>query len=137
MKNVCVTLAALVLGFSVATAAESLPDGAKGFAGILGGKVVSKGTDQITVEVTKVVKSWQHSRAEKPEALVGQKVSLTVNPGLYGKKPGYLDLVRAFFVALKVGDTETFDVKAGEDSGLTFLELTGDQKERSTPAATK
>lgn len=123
MKFISLMLAFLALSVGVVTAASSLPDGARGFAGMVGGKVLAKGAGQITIEVTAIVKSWKHSRAEKPEALVGQKVAVMVKPGLYERKPGYLARVQAFFDGLKAGDSATFDVKDGEDGSLTFLEL--------------
>jgi hypothetical protein len=126
---------ALLLGAGVAVAADPLPAGAKGFAGIISGKIVTAGTDQAVVEVLKVEKSWKHSEATAAESMVGKQIAVKVTPQLYAKKPGYQALVTAFFKALKVGDVESLDVRNKEGDGLTFLELTDAQRERVVAAA--
>jgi hypothetical protein len=98
---------------------------------------LAKAVDQVTIEVTTIAKSWAHSRAEKPAALVGQKLAIVVKPGNYERKPGYLARVQAFFAGLKTGDTETFDVKDGENGNLIFLELTDAQNQRFAPGDKK
>ncbi len=123
-----VVLASLVVSFAVG--AEPYPEGAKGFAGMVNGKVTGKATDQITLSVTRVDRVWKHSKAETPEALVGKEVTIKVSSDLYSKKPGYLDRVRRFFGLLKIGDSDTFDVKHAEGDVLLFLELTKAQMER-------
>ncbi len=128
----CVGMAMVlvVLGVSLGWGAESYPEGARGFAGMIAGKVVSKGEDKIAVQVTAIDKVWKHSRAEKPEALVGKTVNLKISAEIYAKKAGYLSRVRQFFRLLEVGDADSFDVKHSEGDVLTFLELTEAQKER-------
>lgn len=120
----------LAMAFLYIEAGEPYPQEAVGFAGMITGKVIAKGEDQLTVEVTGIEKVWKHSRAEKPEALVGQQVTIRVQPELYAKKEGYLARVRAFFGLLKPGDTESFDVRHTEGATLAFLELTRAQMER-------
>lgn len=104
--------------------------GATGFAGMITGKVISKGEDQVLVEVLKIDRTWKHSKAEQPEALVGKQVTVKIVPQVYAKKVGYLDRVRKFFDLLKVGDSDLFDVKYSDADSLTFLELTKAQNER-------
>jgi hypothetical protein len=125
-----VVLFLAVVSVSLAVVAVSYPDGATGFAGMVAGKVISKGNDQIRIEVTKIERSWEHSKAEQPEALVGMQVTVKLDPKLYAKKKGYLDRVRQFFGLLEAGDVESFDVKHSADDVLTFLELTEKQIKR-------
>ena len=122
--------AVLVLGLGPSAWAE-VPAGAKGFAGMVTGKVVSKGEDKVTVEVTAIAKTWKHSTAENAQALVGKTVEIRIIPGAYERKKGdYLAKVRKFFSLLGVGDSESFDVRHVEGDWLKFLELTKDQLER-------
>ena len=109
---------------------EQIPAGATGFAGMITGKVISKGEDQVLVEVLKIYRTWKHSKAEKPEYLVGKQVTIKIVPKVYAKKKGYLDRVRKFFALLKVGDSDSFDVKYSDADSLTFLELTKAQNNR-------
>ena len=141
MKNLILTMAAvasIAVGWGFAEERTSdfqpgpatlkqLPEGSRGFAGMITAQVVSKGNDQIVVEVTKIDRAWKHSRAENAQSLVGNMVAIKIVPSLYEKKPGYLDRVRAFFASLKPGDAKAFDVKYGEGDSLIFLELTEDQ----------
>lgn len=115
---------------SCAMAADPYPAGAKGFAGMIVGKVVSKGEDQLNVEVTRIDRTWKHSKAESPDALVGKTVTVKLHPEAYAKKKSYLARVRHFFGLLKVGESDTFDVKNAEGDVLLFLELTKAQRER-------
>jgi hypothetical protein len=109
-------------------AADPYPEAATEFAGMIGG--TAKGTDDITVQVAKINTTWQHSKAQNAEALVGKQLTIKINPDLYAKKPGYVDLVRKFFGLLEVGTSHTFDVRHFDGDSLTFLELTQRQKER-------
>lgn len=109
-------------------------NGEKAFAGMISGVVVAKGNDQLSVKVTKIERVWEHSRAEKPENMVGQEMIIKINPKIYEKKPGYLALVRAFFESLKIDEATSFDVKSGDNAKtLLFLELTGEQAAKVRP----
>ena len=110
--------------------AEDFPAGARGFAGMLSGKVVSKGGNELVIKVTAIEKTWKHNKAEKPESLVGQQVTMRIKPEIYKKKEGYVAKVRKFFDLLKVDDVEKFDCRHDEGNELTFLELTKEQLER-------
>lgn len=129
--HVCaVVVLLLAAGVPVARGADLFPEGAKGFAGMITGKVTAKGDDQVVVEVSKIDRVWKHNKAENAESLVGKQVTIRVNPRVYEKKKGYLARVRQFFGLLKVGDSDSFDVKHSEGDSLTFLELTKAQMER-------
>lgn len=109
---------------------DQIPAGAAGFAGMITGKVISKGEDRVLVEVLKIDRTWKHSKAEKPEVLVGKQVTIKIRPQVYAQKGGYPDRVRKFFALLKVGDSDSFDVKYSDAGSLVFLELTKAQIER-------
>ncbi|MCS7181013.1 MAG: hypothetical protein N2589_01340 [bacterium] len=109
---------------------EQFPEGGIGFAGMLSGKIISKGQDQIVIQVTKVEKVWKHNRAQNPSEIIGKQIILRINPEIYKKKPSYLDKVRKFFSILKIGDTESFDCKHTEGNVFTMLELTELQLKR-------
>jgi hypothetical protein len=129
--RVCaVAMVLLMVGVSLSRGAEAYPEGAKGFAGMIAGKVIAKGEDQITVEVAKIDRVWAHSKAETPATLVGKTVTVRISAETYAKKPGYLARVRKFFGLLKAGDSDSFDVKHSAGDALTFLELTEAQMER-------
>jgi hypothetical protein len=109
-----VTLAVL-LGLSVtclqARAAEEgkkeggLPADAKGFAGMIAGKVTASDKNTVTVEVTKIDKIWKRSNAKHPKSLVGQNV--VVVPPTEGK---HAESIARFFKSLKVGEEVVLDV---------------------------
>lgn len=135
-----ITLGCFCSGLAVTAHGESetkpkaitrhIAEGAKGFAGMISGRIVSKGEDQVVVEVLKIDRTWKHSKAENPGALVGQQLAIKIVPQVYAKKEGYLARVRKYFDLLKVGDSDSFDVKHSDGDSLTFLELTKAQNER-------
>ena len=82
--------------FAGEQAAVGLPDGMKGFIGMLQGKIVEKTNDGFVLQVEKVEKTWRNNKAENPAASVGKNVQFRV-----------LDRHRAIvrvFAKLKVGD---------------------------------
>lgn len=58
----------------------SLPDGMRGFLGLLQGKIVEKGERGFVVQVEKVVKTWEANKAPNPEASVGKNVRFRARP---------------------------------------------------------
>lgn len=125
-----VALAAILTVGPINAAAE-YPEGAKGFAGMVAGKITAKGENQITVEVTKIEKTWKASTAKNPEALVGKSVVIKFDYSTYNKKPVRAEEARKLFSILKVGDSDSFDCKNTGGDSLTFLELTAAQKKRA------
>ncbi len=105
----------------VAASEAGLPQAARGFAGMISGKVVSKKGNQITVSVAEVGRVWKTNRAENPKALVGHNVTVD------GFKA---DQIARFVEMLKEGESVSLDVANKEGSSLTILELTEDQRER-------
>lgn len=98
-----------------------LPQAARGFAGMISGKVASKQGNQITVSVSEVGRVWKTNRAENPKALVGHNVTID------GSRA---DQIARFIRTLKVGESVSLDVANKEGTGLTILELTQDQRAR-------
>ena len=103
-----------------------LPPAAKGFAGMIQGKVTAK-TDAggVVLAVEKVTKVWKHSKAKEPKSLVGKKV-LVVPPG-EGK---HNENIVRFLKTVKVKDEMTVDVANKKGNVLTLLELTKEQREK-------
>ena len=121
MKRISVLLTAV---FALAAVSAFGAEGGvvgKGFAGMLKGKVTGRDGRALLVEVTGVEKAWKQSTFEKPESLVGQKISI-----LPSKKS---DMVGKFAETLKVGDEVSFDVRQ-DGKSMVWLELTGDQRAR-------
>lgn len=122
-------LVAGTLAMPVAMSAEKVKEKAavvgKGFAGMIAGKVTAKDGDKLIVEVTKVEKTWKHSKLENADSLVGQKVTI-----LPAKKS---PMVGAYAAKMNAGDTDVFDVRQ-DGPFMVWLELTGDQRKKNGDA---
>lgn len=105
----------------VAPGDAGLPQAARGFAGMLSGKIASKTGSRIVLVVSEVGKVWKPSRARNPQSLVGCKVTID------GSRA---DQIVRFVEGLKVGEVVTLDVANREGGVLTILELTADQRQR-------
>jgi len=101
---------------------NALPAAAKGFSGMLRGKVVGKQDRGIIVAVQEITNVWRQSKAEDPKSLVGKKV-------LVIPRDGAEQTVR-FVSAVKVGESIKLDVGNKQGDTLVILELTADQRER-------
>ena len=99
----------------------SLPDPAAHFAGMIVAKVVAKREGLVLVQVEKVAKAWEHSRAKDPQSLVGKRVHLNAGEG---------GNIAKFLRVLQVGETVELDVAHKQGEALTILELTPEQRER-------
>jgi len=93
----------------------------RGFAGMIGGKVLSRTGTSLSVKVTRIEQTWKHSGMDNPEALVGKTVRIVPreknsNVAKYAK-------------TLKKGDNDSFDVKQDGDV-MVWLELTRAQRKR-------
>ena len=105
-----------------APAKDGYPTAAKGFSGMIQGKVVAKADGGVVVAVKEVTKVWQQSKAEEPKALVGKNVLVKARDGA--------DQAGRFLEVVKVGESVTLDVGHREGDTLVILELTEDQRER-------
>jgi hypothetical protein len=84
MKNALVlvlllaAVAIVVPALAADDAAAGLPDGFKGFRGLLKGTVVSKADGQFVLKVDSVVKTFPPNKATKPEVVVAQQLTIKV-----------------------------------------------------------
>lgn len=101
---------------------DSIPAAAKGFAGMLRGKVVGTQKGQITIEVAEITNVWEHSKAEIPKALVGKNVVVKARDGA--------EQIARFVSTVTPGESLKLDVANREGDTLTILELTESQRER-------
>lgn len=106
----------------VAARGTDLPELARGFVGMLSGKVVSKQGKQLVLAVDEVNKVWKTNRAENPKALIGHNIAID------GSRA---DQIVRFVETLKSGEAVSLDVANKEGSVFTILELTADQRERA------
>lgn len=72
-----VVAVALAVG-TVAAAEASLPDGFKGFRGLLKGTILSKTDRSFVLKVDTVVKTFPANRAKKADEIVGKEVTIQV-----------------------------------------------------------
>jgi hypothetical protein len=101
----------------------AVPEAATGFAGMIRGKVVHKLLDQgLVVQVSAVVKSWEHSKAKDANSLVDTTLVVKVAAGN--------ENTAKFIRLVHEGEEVTLDVAHKEGVALTLLELTEDQRER-------
>ncbi len=121
MRVVWAVLAVAIAMPAARAAEETTKEPAGGFAGMIAGKVLSKDGGKLVVEVTKVEKTWKHSKMENPGSLVGREV--VILPSKKAKDVGRLAEM------LKPGDTESFDIRQ-DGKLMVWLELTGPQRER-------
>lgn len=96
---------------SLKTTVDELPEGIRGFNGMLVGRVAAKDPEAgtFTVQVDAVSRVWENSRAENPRSIVGKTVSIG---GVFGR---FLDVL----VVTRVGETVEFECKF-EDGRLLF-----------------
>jgi hypothetical protein len=99
---------------------DTIPEGGKGFAGMISGEVSSKQYGQTVLNVTEIGKAWRHSQAKDAPSLVGRKILVD------GREKA--TNIAEFISRLKVGETITVDVANKKGDSLTILELTEDQR---------
>lgn len=126
-----VSLGLAVGMMAAATAAETktkmktgIPAAAKGFAGMVQGKVFAAKNNELVLTVEKVTQSWKHSKAKDAESLVGQTVLVVPN----AKEGKPVENVVRFINGLKVGESVTIDVNNLQPKSLTLMELTEQQR---------
>jgi hypothetical protein len=101
---------------------DALPVAARGFSGMVEGKVVAKADGGIIVAVEEVTRVWQQNKAAEPKTLVGKKVLVKAREGA--------DQAARFLAVVKVGEALALDVGNREGDSLVILELTEGQRER-------
>jgi len=80
---------------------DPLPDGIKGFRGMMIGTIVSKGDSELVLKVEKITRTWKQNKAEKPGEAVGKKLLLEISSKKWGRLAGKH---RKTLRGLKVGD---------------------------------
>jgi translation initiation factor IF-1 len=111
-------------GTAVATAAEAgealgVPEGLKGFRGMLIGVMGKKSDREFIIEVEKITRTWKQNKAENPQAAVGKKAVCELWP-----KGRLYQQHRQTLAGLKPGDrvlVEPFHLEPGDDH-LTVVE---------------
>jgi hypothetical protein len=145
MKKCALMLAVLVgVGLSAYIAARSLacadekkapkpflPEGMKGFSGMLTGKVVEKGKNGFVLEVQAVLKVWKGNRAKNPKSAIGKKLLINVQwrkgkNGTWHPDESHLRFVRT----LRIGEAIEIEVINDEGARLHILELSEAQRNR-------
>ncbi len=100
----------------------AIPEAGAGFAGMIRGKVVHKLDHGLVVQVSAVVKSWEHSKAKDANTLVGVNVIVKVVAG--NENPA------KFIGLVHDGEEVTLDVANKDGDSFTLLELTEEQRDR-------
>ena len=106
-----------------------IPDGMKGFSGMLEGKVVRTEELGFLLKVSAVVKEWKKNRAKDSKSAVGKE--LLVNAQWEKGDGGNWRPVSAhvaFFRTLKPGQELRIEVVNDEGERLHILELSKDQR---------
>lgn len=99
---------------------DTYPTAARGFAGMIKGKVIETNKGEIIVEIAEV--TWGRSKAEDPKALLRKKLLV--------KSKADEGPIARFLGKVKVGETVTLDVANKSGDTLSILELSEEQRER-------
>lgn len=75
-------------------AVRELPEGIRGFIGMLRGKVLKKGEEAFILQVTGIEKTWRNSKARNPKSVIGKNVRFVVS-----RKP-----IREEYARIDAGD---------------------------------
>ena len=98
-------------------AAGGLPDGMRGFRGMLRGTIVRKGDGEFLLKVEKVLKVWEQNRAENPQSAVGKTLAVVLP-----REGRLLEQQRRAFRELKVGDRVVVEPFHFKGNVLTVVE---------------
>lgn len=98
-------------------AASGLPDGMRGFRGMLRGTIVRKGDGEFLLKVEKVLKVWKQNKAENPQSAVGKTLAIVL-----GREGRLLEQQRRTFRELKVGDHVVVEPFHFKGNVLTVVE---------------
>ena len=127
----------MTLGFVLCTAVvamagghDKIPDGMKGFSGMVRGKVVAKVDKGFVLKIEKILKLWDGNKAKNPKSAIGKK--FLVGPrwvkGDNGKWHPY-ELHVLFIRKLEVGQNIVIEIVHQEGHKFNMLELNGEQRE--------
>ena len=108
---------------------SALPEGVRGFSGMVRGLVKEKGENNtFTFSVGRLLKVWKNSKAEHPEAIVG--LTVRVGPRRVEGEGGWHPVERhvAFIQRLRPGDEISLEIFHHEGDGFCILELSAEQR---------
>jgi hypothetical protein len=95
-------LVAMVVGFAGSVSAvevDPLPEGLKGFRGMMIGTITYKAKDEFVLKVETITKTWKENQAENPKSAVGKRLAMDL------REEGRLrETHLRTLAALKVGD---------------------------------
>lgn len=99
------------------TVVSGLPEGMKGFKGILFGKILKKGERGFVLQVDKVGQVWPQSTAKEPQSAVGKALEVH----LWAKSRLFAQHVKTL-TALNVGDRIVVEAFHLEGNDLSVVE---------------
>ncbi len=110
---------------------RELPEGMRGFSGVLRGKVTEKVDNGFRLQVQEVVKVWEGNKAAKPADAVGLTLLVNVqwrqgDGGAWHPVEQHLRFVRS----LEAGETVAVEAVNDEGGRLHILELSKEQLEK-------
>jgi len=97
--------------------AAALPDGLRGFRGMMLGTVVRKAERSFVLRVEKITRTWQMSKAPKPAAAVGKELTFSLG-GVNRLAEEHLRVLKN----LKVGDRVAVGASHLKGDRLTVME---------------
>lgn len=106
-----------------------LPEGARGFSGMVRGIVVGKKEGVFIFKVARIMKVWEGNKAKNPESLIGK--TITIGPGWVKGGDGKWHPVERhvrFIRLLKVGDEINIEIANREGDRFNILELNEEQR---------
>ncbi|HUU60261.1 MAG TPA: hypothetical protein VMZ50_12010, partial [Phycisphaerae bacterium] len=95
----------------------SLPEGLRGFRGMMVGTITQKGEQSFVLKVEKVTRIWRENKAKDPEAAVGKVLEMVIGPDSRLAKRHLQTLQK-----LKVGDRVVVEAFHFEGNRLTLVE---------------
>jgi len=105
MRSIVVLALSVMLIAGAVSEAAALPDGIKGFQGMMEGTVVSKGESSFVLKVERITKTWKHNKAENPQEAVGKELQMAVT----GRVSRLAAKQREVLKSLKPGDRVTVE----------------------------
>jgi hypothetical protein len=96
----------------------ALPAGVRGFKGMIVGRLVSRTETDLVLKVTKIPLVWKQSRADDPDSMIGEKVTVSV----WRKSRLFEQQVRALR-EMKEGDEILVEAFQIEGDRLTIMEV--------------
>jgi len=97
--------------------ARPLPEGIRGFKGIMIGTITSKAEKTFVLKVEKITRVWRHNEAKDPESVLGKEVPITL-----WEQSRLAERHRETFAKLKKGDRVEVEAFHLEGDRLAVVE---------------